>query len=280
MQIIDFRVRPPLKGFLGMVMYTNAARRDRFTRQLGLEPAQSATECSMPLLLAEMQAANVVHGVIPARCSDFFGSVSNDDVAAIVREHPGRFSGIAAIDPTDRKAAIAQIDKMLAAGFVGVTIEPGAYPVPLYADDRRLYPIYAYLEDRDVPVVIMTGGNAGPDLSHSNPIQLDRVAADFPRLRIVVSHGNWPWVSEILHIAFRRPNVYVSPDMYLYNMPGMDDYLKAANGFLAERFIFATAYPLVPLQEYAQWFVRLPLKPENMERCAYRNVAELLGIQP
>jgi predicted TIM-barrel fold metal-dependent hydrolase len=68
--------------------------------------------------------------------------------------------------------------------------------------------------------------------------------------------------------------------MYLYNMPGMDDYLKAANGFLAERFIFATAYPLVPLQEYAQWFVRLPLKPENMERCAYRNVAELLGIQP
>jgi predicted TIM-barrel fold metal-dependent hydrolase len=126
----------------------------------------------------------------------------------------------------------------------------------------------------------MTGGNAGPDLSHSNPIQLDRVAADFRRLRIVVSHGNWPWVSEILHIAFRRPNVYVSPDMYLYNMPGMDDYLKAANGFLAERFIFATAYPLVPLQEYAQWFVRLPLKAENLERCVYRNVAGLLGIQP
>jgi predicted TIM-barrel fold metal-dependent hydrolase len=87
-------------------------------------------------------------------------------------------------------------------------------------------------------------------------------------------------VSEILHIAFRRPNVYVSPDMYLYNMPGMDDYLKAANGFLAERFIFATAYPLVPLQEYAQWFVRLPLKAENLERCVYRNVAGLLGIQP
>ena len=58
-------------------------------------------------------------------------------------------------------------------------------------------------------------------------------SADFPDLRIVVSHGNWPWVSEILHVAFRRPNVYLSPDMYLYNMPGMDDYLRAANGFLA-----------------------------------------------
>jgi predicted TIM-barrel fold metal-dependent hydrolase len=280
MKIIDFRIRPPLKGFLGMVMYSNGPRRDRFTRQLGLEPAASASGCSMPLLLEEMRAANVVHGVIPARCSDYFGSVSNEDVAAIVQEYPGRFSGIAAIDPTDRKAALAQIDTMLAAGFVGATIEPGAYPVPLYADDRKLYPIYAYLEDRNIPVVIMTGGNAGPDLSYSNPVQLDRVAADFPQLRIVVSHGNWPWVSEIVHVAFRRANVYVSPDMYLYNMPGMDDYLKAANGFLAERFIFATAYPLVPVKEYAEWFVRLPLKPENMERCVYRNAAELLGISP
>jgi predicted TIM-barrel fold metal-dependent hydrolase len=280
MKIIDFRVRPPLKGFLDMVMYSNGERRDRFTRQLGLEPAPSAMQRSMPLLLEEMKAANVVHGVITGRTSDFLGSVSNEDVAAIVKEHPGRFSAIAAIDPTQRKAAIAQIDAALADGFVGVTIEPGAYPVPLYADDRKLYPIYAHLEDRNVPVVIMTGGNAGPDLSYSNPIQLDRVAADFPNLRIAVSHGNWPWVSEIIHVAFRRSNVYLSPDMYLYNMPGMDDYLKAANGFLADRFVFATAYPLVPLQAYAEWFVKLPLKPENMEKCVYRNASNFLGIAP
>ncbi|MCC7080463.1 MAG: amidohydrolase [Burkholderiales bacterium] len=280
MKIIDFRVRPPLKGFLDMVMYSNGERRDRFTRQLGLEPAPSAVERSMPLLLQEMQAVEVVHGVITGRTSDFFGSVSNEDVAAIVQEYPGRFSAIAAIDPANRKAAIAQIDAALAQGFVGVTIEPGAYPVPIYADDRKLYPIYAHLEDRNVPVVIMTGGNAGPDLSYSNPIQLDRVAGDFPNLRIAVSHGNWPWVSEIIHVAFRRSNVYVSPDMYLYNMPGMDDYLRAANGFLADRFIFATAYPLVPLKAYTEWFVKLPLKPENMQKCVYQNAANFLGIAP
>lgn len=280
MKLIDFRVRPPLRGFLGMAMYADSQRRDRFTRQLGLEPAPSATRRSMPLLLDEMKAAGVVHGVVTARTSDFLGSVSNADVAAIVRDHPGLFSGMAAIDPTRRKRAIAEIDAALDAGFRGVTIEPGAYPVPMYADDRRLYPIYAHLEDRDVPVVIMTGGNAGPDLSYSNPIQLDRVAADFPDLRIVVAHGNWPWVSEIIHVAFRRANVSLSPDMYLYNMPGMDDYLRAADGFLADRFFFASAYPLVPLKQYAQWFVQLPLKPENMQKCVYGNAARLLGIAP
>jgi predicted TIM-barrel fold metal-dependent hydrolase len=280
MKIIDFRVRPPLKAFLQTVMYTNGPRRDRFTRQLGLEPAPSAVQHSMPLLLAEMAAANVVHGVVMARNSEFFGSSPNEDVAAIVREYPRLFTAVAAIDPTERKRAIRQIDESIASGFRGVTIEPGAYPIPLYADDRKLYPIYAHLEDRDIPTVIMTGGNAGPDLSYSNPIQLDRVAADFPKLRIVVSHGNWPWVAEIIHVAFRRANVYVSPDMYLYNMPGMDDYLRAANGFLADRFVFATAYPLVPLKEYAEWFVKLPLKPESMQKCVYGNAAALLGISP
>jgi predicted TIM-barrel fold metal-dependent hydrolase len=187
---------------------------------------------------------------------------------------------MASVDPTNRKKAIAQIDAALAAGFKGVTIEPGAYPVPLYADDRKLYPIYAHLEDRKVPTVIMTGGNAGPDLSYSDPITLDRVAGDFPNLRIVVSHGNWPWVNQILHVAFRRSNVSLSPDMYFHKAPGMDEYLMAAVSWMAERFFFATAYPLVPLKEYTEWFVRLPLKPANMERILYRNTAELLGISP
>jgi len=187
--------------------------------------------------------------------------------------------GIAGVNPTSRKAAIKTIDDSMKAGFRGVTIEPGAYPVPMYADDRRLYPIYAHLEDRKIPVVIMTGGNAGPDLSYSSPIPLDRVAGDFPNLKIVVSHGNWPWVHEILHVAFRRANIYLSPDMYLYKLPGMDDWINAANGWLADRFIYASAYPLTPLLDYAEWFMTLPLHPDVMEKCVYKNAAALLGIK-
>ena len=34
MAIIDFRVRPPFKGFLDMVLYANPERRDRFRPQM------------------------------------------------------------------------------------------------------------------------------------------------------------------------------------------------------------------------------------------------------
>jgi predicted TIM-barrel fold metal-dependent hydrolase len=128
-------------------------------------------------------------------------------------------------------------------------------------------------------MVIMTGGNAGPDLSYSAPVQLDRVLADFPTLQVCVSHGNWPWVHEILHVAFRRPNLYISVDMYLPNMPGSSDYLAAANGFLAERFIYGSNYPYNPVKGYAEWFRSLPLSADSMKKALYTNAARFLQLE-
>ena len=278
MTIIDFRVRPPAGGFLSMLLYTDAQRRDRLTRQHGFEPAPSATGKSMPLLLAEMDRAGVRTGVVIGRNSGPLGSITNDAVMEILRAYPDRFVGVASIDPAHRKAASAEIGRALAAGMRAVNIEPGAYPLPLMADDRRLYPIYAQLEDARVPVIIMAGGSAGPDLGYTAPEALDRVAADFPALQIVVSHGGWPWVHQMLHIAYRRENVHLSPDQYLAELPGHDDYVKAANGFLSDRFVYASSYPFLPVDGYADWFRRLPIRPEAMEKVLWRNAARLLGL--
>lgn len=279
MTIVDFRLRPPLAGFLGTAMFIEAERRDRTTRIHGFQPAPSAKEQSMPLLIREMDAAGITMGLVVGRNSGRYGSISNDDVAAIVAQYPNRFVGAASIDPTDRRIAARQITAAVGAGFRAINIEPGAYPTPMHVDDRRLYPIYAQCEDIDIPVIIMAGGSAGPDLSYTSPEHLDRVAADFPLLRIVVSHGGWPWVHQILHIAFRRANIYLSPDQYLANMPGMDDYIRAADGFLADRFLYASSYPFTPVGAYASWFKSLPIRTEAMEKILYRNAAALLKLK-
>jgi predicted TIM-barrel fold metal-dependent hydrolase len=278
MAIIDFRLRPPLKGFLDMVMYSASERRDRITRQHGMEPAASAQAQSMDQLIAEMDAAGVTCGVVMGRYSGLYGSVSNQDVADIVRAWPGRFVGVGSIDPSDRKRAIAQIEEALVLGLKGINLEPGAYAAPLYTDDRRLYPIYAHCEDRGIPVTIMAGGSAGPDLSFTYPVHVDRVAGDFPQLKIAITHGGWPWVHEMLHVAFRRPNIYLSPDQYLCNMPGMDDWIRAANGFLAERFLYASSYPFIGVKKYADWFRALPIKSALLDDLMYRNAARFLGL--
>jgi predicted TIM-barrel fold metal-dependent hydrolase len=129
-----------------------------------------------------------------------------------------------------------------------------------------------------MPIVLMAGGGAGPDITYTAPECLDRMLADFPRLTVVCSHGGWPWVQEVLHVAFRRPNLFLCPDMYLYELPGMDDYIRAANGFLRDRMLFGTAYPFCPLPDYVAWFRALPLKPDALEAMLWRNANRLLGL--
>ena len=85
--------------------------------------------------------------------------------------------------------------------------------------DRRLYPIYAHCEDHNIPIMLMGGGNTGPDVSYSSPEHIDRVLNDFPTLTVISSHGNWPWAKEIIHVAFRRENRSKS---YLFGRPSLD----------------------------------------------------------
>ena len=221
MPIIDFRLRPPLKGFLDTIMYANSARRDEATRRHGMEPAPSAQQQSIELLLEEMDAAGVTLGVVMGRYSGMYGSVSNRDIADIVQTYRGRFVGVGSLDPSNRRKAIAQIDETVELGLKGINLEPGAYATPMYADDRRLYPLYAHCEDRAIPVVVMAGGSAGPDLSYTDPVHVDRVAGDFPGLKLAVSHGGWPWVQQILHVAYLdRDDDLIMAKPQRFGLPG------------------------------------------------------------
>ncbi len=278
MSIIDFRLRPPAGQFLSTLMYAQGERRDGFTRTVGFEPSPAAQQQSMQMTLEEMDEAGVDHGVVVGRLAGMLGSISNDDVLALMQAHGNRFIGAASIDPTNRIEACRSIDQSMAAGFRLINIEPGAYPIPMYADDRRLYPIYAHCEDRQIPIILMVGGTAGPDLSYSDPIPTDRMLADFPNLKVVLAHGGWPWVTQILHIAFRRTNVYLSPDMYFSRMAGWEEYVKAADGFLADRMLYASSFPFCPIKGYKEWFETLPIRQENRKKIMGENASRLLGM--
>lgn len=277
MRVIDFRIRPPYRDFLDTIIYKQAARRDSITRSIGFEPSPAAVEQSTRLLLAEMDEGGIGMGVVIGRNSGVLGSVSNDVIKEFCEAHPGRFAAVGSIDPLDRRRAVADIDSLMASGFKAIGMEPGVSATPFHMDDRRLYPIYAYLEDRQIPLILMAGANAGPDLSYTNPEHLDRMLADFPTLPVVVSHGAWPWVTQILHVAFRRSNLFLSPD-YCLGFPGTEDYIRAADSWLADRFIYASAFPFAPVGPYLKWFLRLGIGSRNIDGILYGNAARLLRL--
>lgn len=278
-KIIDFRLRPPAKGFLASKIYSAADNRNRYTQKLGWSPVHSANERSLDLLKGEMSAAGIAQGVVVGRTTATLGSVENRDVAGIVAENPEIFIGVGSADTSDRRRAFEMIDEAIALGLRAVNLEPGVSAIPMRADDRRLYPIYAKCEDAGLPVILMAGGGAGPDLTFTWPHAIDRMLADFPRLKVACSHGGWPWVQEILGVAFRRDNLYLCPDMYLRGLPGTADYLEAANGFLSERILFGTAYPFCPLKPYVDWFVSQKFSDAALDRVLHENAREFLNLK-
>lgn len=261
MTIVDMRLRPPLASWTDKPQFRKGA--EFYPSRIGFPRPPSAEQRSMPLLLEEMDTAGITWGVVMGRQSaEPHGVIPNDDIAAVIADHPDRFVSFAGIDISrETDWCLAEIDRCLALpGFKGVSLEPGASPTPMMADDERLYPIYERCVSRDVPISITLSGllshMAGVPYEYGSPMPLYTAAKDFPTLDFVISHGAWPWVRELLGICFVLPNIYVSPDLYMVgvNMPGADEYVKAANMYMGDRMLFGTAYPSRPLIESVQAF--------------------------
>ncbi|HWB47805.1 MAG TPA: amidohydrolase family protein [Stellaceae bacterium] len=277
-KIIDLRCRPPAAGFETMALYWDKDRVAQMGRDIGFEPAPSYLSESVDDCIAEMDEAGIGVGVVTGRLSgQRLGRVENAAIIELVRAHPGRFWGMAGIDLDDMAAARRQVEEAIGSPHLcGAVFESGCAENPRYTDDPAFAPLFGACEDAGLPVLLMAGGNAGPDLSYSSPVHLDRLAARHPKLQIVAAHGSWPWVNEILGVAYRRKNVWVSPDMYIF-LPGGQMYVEAANTYLQDRFLFGTAYPALPFGATVAHFLQLPFREAVHSKVLHENARRLLG---
>jgi predicted TIM-barrel fold metal-dependent hydrolase len=279
--IIDVRWRPPYKGFLKLHVFARDPYK-KLSGMMGVDPSPSLLKKSVPMAIEEMKRAGITKAlVINRRARPPYESVPNEDVLSFVRENPKYFHAVPALEPANRSAAMDELDELFEQPEVkGIHIEPGFSSRPMRADDANLYPIYEKMARKGMPVLVSAGGTEGPDMSYVDPVHVHRVAKDFPNLKLVVTHGGYPYVQEALFVAFDCSNVYLSPDMYLNipNMPGVQEYVKAANYFLGDRLLFGTAYPVRPVMESVESFNKLPFDPGVKEKVLYHNAAQLFGI--
>ena len=284
--IVDMRLRPPTKSWISKPQFRQGL--SFYPSRVGFPRPPSAEQRSVSLMFSEMDTAGITWGVAMGRQSaEPLGEIPNDEIREFVAEHPDRFVAFAGIDvrkSTDEM--LAEIDRCLAwPGFVGVSIEPGASNPPLRANDRKLYPIYETCQARDVPVSISLSNflcvMVGAPVEYSSPLPLYDVARDFPKCDFIISHAAWPWVMEMIGVAFTCFNVYISPDLYMVglNMPGATEYIHAANSFLSERLLFGTAYPSRPLIESVQAFEKWRFEPGVKEKVMGTNALRVMRMK-
>jgi len=277
MNVIDFRVRVPFGSFLKAGFYSDIPKREQVARdKYNMHLPQSVYEGSMETLLKEMDELNIVKAVVPARKAFH---VENSEMVEFLKLYGDRFIAFAAASADDPQKALEEIDAYVVNGPChGVVIEPGYDNVKMAANDERMYPIYEKLQEHDIPLMLGWGGMLYRSMDIYKPEQLDQVAIDFPNLRILAAHGGWPYVTEMTWMALIHKNLYLMPDLYMYNTPGMLDYAMAANTVNKDKIIFGSAYPIVSQAEAVHQYLNCGIQAEFIENVMYNNALKFLKV--
>lgn len=281
--IVDMRARPPTPEFL---TYFQPQHVSYVGLRLGMKQLpRSYTEGSIDQWFLEADAGGVDRLVILGRNSPSIGdtpvsNISNEYIAGLVKQYPDRLVGIAGIDVGGEfgdpiaatKKAIIELDMR------AIHIQPTRSALRTHADDRRLYPLYELCVELDVPVVYMTSPYSGPSIEDTHPKFIQKVAVDFPKLNLICGHGCWPYINEIIGVAFKHSNVYVAPDAYIF-MPGGSAYVEAGKGFMADQMLYGSAYPVGELDGCVQEYLKFPWNADTFRKILGGNAARLLKLK-
>jgi 5-carboxyvanillate decarboxylase len=167
--------------------------------------------------LADMAAAGIDHQVIAltspgtnvldAATARSMATLANDVAAQAVRDHPDRFTSLAAVAWQDPDAAVAELERAVTRlGMCGVIAN--SHVQGGYLDDPRFWPVLEAAERLDVPVYLHPNTPADRMIEPLHEAGLDgaifgfgvetgmhllRIVTSgvfdrFPRLRLVVGH--------------------------------------------------------------------------------------------
>jgi len=237
-------------------------------------------------LIASLDEAGVDGAVLQAEWELGDYRKQNDAVYRIVQAHPDKFvAGYLCLNPFEDDDMVKVLEREVKErGFKGLN-NPVSFACRMRANDKRFYPVYAKCQELGIPVTIHSSINFTVDrtIDYSRPIYIDEVACDFPELTIIANHGGWPWVTEMVAIAWKHPNVYieiggVAPKYIGMPGTGWEPLMVYGNSLLQDRVLFATD-SIVPPKRCVEEIRALPLKEAVKEKWLGDNAARLLGLE-
>lgn len=162
-------------------------------------------------------------------------------------------------------------------GFKGLKLYPTYQHY--YLNDPRIYPLYQAAQDLGIPVLMHTGSSVfkGTRLKYGDPLSLDDVAVDFPRLNLVMAHaGRGFWYDRAFFLSRLHSNVYMEisglpPTRLMTYFPELDR--------ITDKVIFGSDWPGMPwIRRNMEAVSELPLPAEGVDNILGGNAARLLRL--
>ena len=270
--IVDAWLQHPTGAFLRHPMFAS------LMRWRGMDPHAMPDAIPPSFTLAALDAAKVDVGLVSAWWGPQGPLLPNDEVAALVRAHPGRLVGVASVDLLRPMAAVRELRRCVRElGLRALRVLPWLWSLP--PSDRRYYPLYAECIELGIPFCLQVG-HTGPyaPSEPGRPIPyLDEVALDFPELVIVGGHIGWPWTAEMIALATKYPNVYIDTSAYKASRYPRElvEYMRAHG---RRKVLFGSNFPMITPAECLEAVGELGLDDEARALFLGGNAARVFGL--
>jgi len=255
---------------------------DHFFDKVGLPP-ELRGGVPMDAYLEMMDRAGIERSLLIAvRAGDlrmkYSFAIPYEQVAAYCEAHPRRLLGLAGIDPSRGMRGVREFEQAVREfGFVGAHLYPHWFELP--PDHAKYYPFYAKCCELDVPIMMQIGHCLDYQRDRvlatvGRPITLDRVAIDFPELKLIGIHLGWPWTEEMIAVCYKHANVYMAGDAYApKHWP--KEFVHFIDSWGQDKCLFGTDWPVINPERAMREVDELGLRPEAKRKLLRENA---LGV--
>ena len=196
----------------------------------------------------------------------------NQFVADYVKEDPRRLIPCGSLHPRHSANIMADVEHLVRLGIRLIKIHPPhqlLYPNDYLRGVKELEIIYRAAEANGIPVMFHTGTSIFPGArnKYGDPMFVDDVAVDFPKLKILLAHGGRPlWMQTAFFLVRRHANVFldisgIPPKTLLKYFPRLEE--------IASKTLFGTDWPgpgVPDIRRNLDDFRALPLKAEVQDQ--------------
>jgi uncharacterized protein len=235
-------------------------------------------------LLARMDADGIARvGLINYVSPDLMGFTdeANPWMIRYASADPSRLIAFGSVNPRFSRDAAGDTARVIDGGAKALKVHPPhqLFRANAYQDTLpALADVYRVAQDAGVPVTIHTGTSVFPGARSrfGDPMDIDDVAIDFPKLTILLAHGGRPlWMDAAFFVVRRHPNVHlelsgIPPAKLLEYFPRLEE--------LSDKAVWGTDWPspgIVSMRRNVEQFRSLPLSDAAKRKILYDNAARI-----
>ena len=235
-------------------------------------------------LLSRMDADGIARvGLINYVSPDLMGftAEANPWMMRYASADPSRLIAFGSVNPRFTDDPAGDTARVIESGARALKVHPPhmLFRANAYQDATPgLADVYRVAQDAGVPVTIHTGTSVFPGARSrlGDPMDVDDVAIDFPRLNILLAHGGRPlWMDAAFFLVRRHPNVFlelsgIPPAKLLEYFPRLEE--------IAARTIWGTDWPspgIKSMRTNVEAFLALPLSDAAKRAILEENAGKL-----